>query len=153
MGLKSLGAIVTTSLSNDCLITESRAQQLIDYHQALAHRYQAKRFVSMGTEHVLCFDRVDQAYAIALALNEGYPDLGITVHLGEVCYSDKDVFGNTVEGAWIMQSFCSPGSILISAAVFNQLPVQTCSVQSIEQDAGIYRLIVNGNSEVNLRAS
>jgi TolB-like protein/Flp pilus assembly protein TadD len=70
-------------------------------------------------------DAVDCAVAIQLELSEDpRVPLRVGIHTGDVVYDDEGVFGDGVNVASRIQSLGTPGSVLVSAKVYDELKNQ-----------------------------
>ena len=120
--LNSLGAVLSSTLSQQQLVSDQKAMELLEFHKKLKDQHQARRCTALGLDHVLCFDRVDKALTSALHLQLAFPELKIGLHLGDVRFTKSDVFGAAVEGAMMLSEAAECGEILVSLDVVNQLP-------------------------------
>ncbi len=138
--LNTLGAVLSSTIDQQQLVSDQKAKELLEFHEQLGVHNKARRCVAMGLDHVLCFDRVDQALASARVLQLAYPELKLGLHLGDVRYSKHDVFGNSVEGALMLSDGANGGEILVSSAVINQLPTDYINMIQVDEAHGIFSI-------------
>ncbi len=114
---------------------EMAALSLLEEHNMLVfpliEQYEGKLIKSIGDALLVDFHSVKQACECALAIqkaidvrnrdSEAAFYLRIGVHLGDIWYTDTDVFGDGVNVAARLEPLAAPGGIVVSGDVYNQI--------------------------------
>jgi formylglycine-generating enzyme required for sulfatase activity/dienelactone hydrolase len=109
---------------------EDRALRVLNLNRELHIRhieiYGGKLLKELGDGMLVSFDSVYSAVKCAMALileskESAQYQLSIGIHLGEVLFSENDVFGDGVNIASRIESLAQPNSILISQKVWEEL--------------------------------
>ena len=101
-----------------------RQRQVVDA-QILAYRGQVMQYYGDGTLSMFgsAIDAVNAAIHIQKELNQNEPKvpLRIGIHLGDVVYDDEGIYGDAVNLASRVQGLGTPGSVMISGKVFDEI--------------------------------
>lgn len=109
---------------------EERALQLREKFETVLHQEitsHAGRILKMMGDGALCLftssiEAVNAALAVQLEmLRETVVPLRIGIHMGDVVVDEADVYGDSVNIASRVESFAVPGSIFISAKIFDDI--------------------------------
>ena len=105
-----------------------------------------------GDGSVTMFDTSEDALACALLIQQGAAhlpgiDLRIGLHRGKVAMEGENVYGETVNIASRIESFCTPGAVLFSDKVYAAVPDQ--SLVSSELMGGFQLKNIPGEIELH----
>ena len=97
-----------------------------EIHKPLIKKFNGTWIKELGDGALASFHTVTDAVFCAAAIHQACNkieglQLRIGIHLGEVIFEDKDVFGDGVNIASRLQAMASPGSTWVSEAVYKNL--------------------------------
>ena len=134
---RRLAAVMFTDIvgfSNIMSADESMALEVLDLKVKMLNpilkKHEGELIKNMGDGSLSCFESAVNAVKCAQSLielieKEQSFNVRVGIHLGEVVYRDKDVFGDGVNIASRLENLAEPGSILISKDVNDQLSNHT----------------------------
>ena len=97
-----------------------------EIHKPLIKKFRGTWIKELGDGVLASFYTVTDAVFCAAAIHQACNNieglqLRIGIHLGEVIFEDKDVFGDGVNIASRLQAMASPGTTWVSEAVYKNL--------------------------------
>lgn len=145
---------------------EQKAFDLLRQNRQLQHglveQYNGKWIKELGDGVLASFNTVTDAIQCAISMQQAcmnLPDLKlrIGIHLGEVLFEDKDVFGDGVNIASRIQTLAPVGGIWISEAVHDNISnkkgiesrfVKEETLKNVKDPVRIYELVVDHSTRL-----
>ena len=140
---------------------ESKALSQVEHHRQMLHdvaaRYHGKIIQFYGDGSVTTYPSVIEAVHAAIELQQQSRDAGIPlragIHLGDLIFKQKDIFGDVVNIASRIQSTGIPGSVIVSAKVADELknhpdiqvtPIGQYQLKNVEMAMDLYAITGHG---------
>ena len=164
-GTRQLAAIMFTDIDGyDALMQhdESKALEMKKRHKEILHHVAGKcngKILESNGYSSLSFyssavDAVRSAIEMQLSLQDKpVVPVRIGIHLGEIIYSEEGAFGEGINIARRIESQASPGSILISNKIYEEVKnqrgietiyIKTCELEERGQQVELYALANEG---------
>lgn len=166
--IRQLAAIMFTDIVGYTALMghdENKAFELLrknrDLQKSCIEEFSGQWIKELGDGVMASFNSVSNAIHAAIKIQEacnaaGEFQLRIGIHLGEVVFENKDVFGDGVNIASRIQACAAPGAIYISESVYanisNRSDFQTKfikkeSLKNVKESVKIYEvMLINGHS-------
>ena len=129
---RKLNTILYADITGYTAIMNNNEEQAMEYLQNFkkilekkVQNHQGRIVQYFGDACLLSFDSATSGVYCAIALQNDFQKQNIPIrigmHLGEVVFTDDNVFGDGVNIASRIESMGIPGSVLLSKAVRNQI--------------------------------
>ncbi len=147
---------------------EEKAMKILEnnrgLHDDLLILYDGKKLKEIGDGMLCCFDSASNAVKCAIELirkSNEYKGLKlrIGIHIGEVIFSKKDVFGDGINIASKIEAMAIPDSVLISGKVYeeiknkNNLKVKFIGTFDLRNDAKSREIYAIANARLKVPKS
>ena len=120
-------------------------------HRESTNRYHGNILKEVGDGTLVSFNSVTDAVKCGIEMQKQVQDKGgyglrIGMHLGEVFFSNNDIFGDGVNIASRIQALGEPGSVLVSEAVYqnikNKIPekIEFAGEHTLKNIEGVFRI-------------
>ena len=129
---RKLNTILFADIAGYTSIMQSNEAKAMEYLQNFKRLLEAKvpKFEGQivqyfGDACLLCFDSATSGVKCAISLQKDFKESNIPIrigmHLGEVVFTENNVFGDGVNIASRIESMGIPGSVILSNAIRNQI--------------------------------
>lgn len=140
--MKPVAAVFVSDIVHVDDLSDNQQNELIlsnqQLHQLYGEHFAATRIVPMGSMVLLSFSSAIAAVRCAQEVLKSAKlllklKLQVGMHLGEVTYSEFDVYGHTINIATMIQQAATAGQLLMSEATANNAGIETTF-------SGVYQL-------------
>ena len=129
---RKLNTILFADIAGYTSIMQSNEAKAMEYLQnfkrlleAKVPKFEGKIVQYFGDACLLCFDSATSGVKCAISLQKDFKESNIPIrigmHLGEVVFTENNVFGDGVNIASRIESMGIPGSVILSNAIRNQI--------------------------------
>jgi len=162
---RQLAAIMFTDIQGYTALMQQNEQKAIasrskhrNIFNSATKKHNGKILQYYGDGTLSIFDSAIDAVNCAIEMQRGFQQdpaipVRIGIHSGDIIYSDEEIIGDGVNVASRIESLASPGSILFSDKVFDELknqesiktaPLKTAKLKNVEKPIGIYAISNSG---------
>ena len=130
---RKLAAVMFTDIAGYTALMSKDEQKALallkknrEMQQSLAEKHHGEFLKEMGDGTLLCFQSALDAVRCALEIQKSVKDdpdlnLRIGIHLGDIIFKDRDVFGDGVNVASRIEALAKEGGIYITGQVYNTI--------------------------------
>ncbi len=129
---RKLNTILFADIAGYTSIMHSNEAKAMEYLQNFkklledkVSKYEGHIVQYFGDACLLSFDSATSGVQCAISLQKDFQEINLPIrigmHLGEVVFTDNNVFGDGVNIASRIESMGIPGSVLLSSAIRNQI--------------------------------
>jgi len=163
--IRQLAAIMFTDIQGYTALMQQNEQKAIasrskhrNIFNSATKKHNGKILQYYGDGTLSIFNSAIDAVNCAIEMQRGFQKdptipVRIGIHSGDIIYSDEEIIGDGVNVASRIESLGSPGSILFSDKVFDEVknqesiktaPLKTAKLKNVEKPIGIYAISNSG---------